>query len=1396
MRLKFLLLISSLSFASCFLHAQNGKLRFSRFDIRQGLSHDDVTDILKDDRGFLWIGTMSGLNRYDGYKFKVFKNDLRDTGSIADDFIERLLQGPRHTLWVGTRNGFNIYDPLTEKFDHKIKRYLDVIHIPDTTLKDIKKDSEGNFWIICNSTGLYQYNTSSNTTIHYIHQDRDESSLCSSDVSDMAQDPMSGYWIVHKSGIIEKMDAGNRIVLRTDVLKKMYPGESTEYRIYIDKQGDLWIYASANTAKGIFYYDVLRGDLGHISKTNGVAHLNTDIVNGVTQDRDGLIWIATDHGGVNLLDKKDFSIRYILSREDDDQSISQNSINVIYKDNSNIIWIGTFKKGISYYQPERIQFPLYKHQPSDKSSLSYNDLNRFAEDGKGNLWIGSNGGGLIYFDRQNGKFTQYLHDPLNSNSLSNDVIVSLMFDHEQKLWIGTYYGGLDCYDGKKFIHFRHDDRDSNSIADDRIWALMEDSRKRFWIGTFESGLDLFDRNKNIFIHHKVGDNSVHSNYITSIAEDRKGNIWLATSYGINVIDHSTGNFGYYLHDDSKPTTSLSNNNVISILADSRGYIWAATRVGLDLFDPQSKAIRTFRTEDGLPDNLVLNILEDNEHNLWLSTPVGLSEVLISKDTVSGNLSFVFRNYDESDGLQGKEFNEKAALKTRSGEIIFGGANGFNIFDPQRIVPDEKMAELVLTDLQVFNKTISAGEKLNGHIILPRAIAEAQEIELKYNENVFSIEFAALNLSSSEKIKYAYKLHGFNEEWLNADARTRKATYTNLDPGDYVFKVRAANRDGLWSEKETSLNIKISPPFWKTEWAYASYILLTIGLLIFSRRMILQRAEMRFAIEQERREAHRLHDLDMMKIRFFTNVSHEFRTPLSLIITPLDKIIKNATDPSQRHQFQMIHRNARRLLNLVNQLLDFRKMEVTELKLFPLKGDIIQFIKDLSYSFSDIAEKNNIAFSFASSVDHLYTEFDFDKIERILFNLLSNAFKFTPEHGKVGVELNASKITVEETLLEINVIDTGIGIPKEKQEKIFERFFQNDVPGNMVNQGSGIGLAITKEFVKLHNGYITLESEENKGSRFIVSVPLKELTDVADQEMTTELPEDQMLPTTQNDNTSEQAALRLDGSGKNKIIRRPTVLLVEDNEDLRFYLKDNLKEYFHIVEARDGKTGWQRALSAHPDLIVSDITMPEMNGIDLCRKIKADSRTSFIPVILLTALTGEEKQLKGLQTGASDYMTKPFNFEILLSKIRNLLAQQETAKRAYQKQVKADPADVRIESPDEKFMSRALAVVEKNISNADLSVEELSREMYMSRVALYKKLLALSGKTPIEFIRSIRLKRAAQLLEKSKLTVSEIAYEVGFNNPKYFTKFFKSEFNLLPSAYQAEKRKEVAVKDTI
>jgi signal transduction histidine kinase/ligand-binding sensor domain-containing protein/DNA-binding response OmpR family regulator len=1246
--------------------------------------------------------------------------------------------------------------------------------------------------------GLFKYIAASRKIIKLNAESKNSS------ITSISQDKAGDFWLIYNDGTIGKFSTKTeRIVFNTNLLKNYNAAELLNYVIFVDQENELWAYAAGDT-RGVFHYNPVNNQLFPINKESGKCRLNTDLVMGILQDNQSNIWICTDHGGINVYYKKDNLIQYVVNNPDNNNSLSQNSITSTYKDDNGIIWIGTYKKGINSFHESIFKFPLYRNHPSDPNSLSYDDVNRFVEDSKGNIWIGTNGGGLIYFDRAKGIFKQFKHQVSDASSLSNDVIIGLYIDKQKKLWIGTYFGGLDCFDGKIFTHYKHDPYNNKTISDNRIWDIYEDASNNLWVGTLGGGLEKYDRSSNTFYHYTSNQsNSIHSDFISDFLENKQGDLWIGTATGVDFREKRTGNFIHYNFEPHNPA-SLSNGNVNSLCLDSKNRVWIGTREGLNLFNEKNKTFQHFTVEDGLPDNTILNILEDNKNSLWISTPKGISNlVLTDNENHNDSVLVSCKNYDESDGLQGTQFNVNAALKTSKGELIFGGPNGFNIFQPKSIVSDKHIPKIVFTDFQVFNKSIVPGEEVNGKILLNSSITYTRSITLNYNQNVIAIEFAALNYSNAEKNRYAYKLEGFKNEWLIADGKNRKAVFTNLDPGSYTFYVKTANENGQWNDNAIKLGIIILPPFWKSSLAYAIYFLIIVAILYVGQLLIIQKTHEKFAIEKERFEAQRMHDLDLMKIKFFTNVSHEFRTPLSLILAPLDKMLKQVNDFGQKQQLQLIHRNARRLLNLVNQLLDFRKMEEKELKLHATPGDIIQFISDVSYSFSDVADKKNISFSFHSNIDCLETIFDHDKIERILFNLLSNAFKFTPENGHISVDITVKAIEAQYPDLfnvEIVVLDTGIGIELDKQERIFERFFQNDIPGSMVNQGSGIGLAITKEFVKLHGGNITVESEPNKGSSFKIILPIviqskEDLSTKGNKEHNLEVTEviDSIAISDYLSNDSgliqeEEADLALPISESRQKNKRSTILLVEDNDDFRFYLKDNLKEHFTILEAINGKLGWQKTLAAHPDLVVSDISMPEMDGTELCNKIKHDNRTKHIPVILLTALAGEELQLKGLETGANDYMTKPFNFEILLSKIKNQLIQKEQFKKTYQKQIEVKPSDVSIESPNEKFMQQALALVEKNISEPDFSVEEMSKGMFMSRVALYKKLLSLTGKTPIEFIRQIRLKRAAQLLEKSEMTVSEVAYEVGFNNPKYFSKYFKAEFDMLPSIYMDKMRK--------
>ncbi|MCR8557210.1 response regulator [Mucilaginibacter sp. BJC16-A38] len=1377
------LLAVTLIFAWSNAFGQSIQYRFSQLDVNNGLSHNQVNCIFKDSQGFMWFGTASGLNRFDGYTFKIFRHDANNKKSVSDDFIAKIFEGPDNKLWISTRIGFCFYDPETEQFNSDMSLLLRPLKLPVyQNVVKIVRTSAVDFWFLYPDSGVYRYNTLSKQTKRYFHGINPNPSLYSNSVADITLDSKRNIWITYSDRTVEMLDIkANKITYHTDVFNKVTNSKSGNYSLIVDRDNDLWFYASYGDL-GAFYYKPSTGTLRHFDKESAGAKLTTNIISNIIQADDGLIWIATDHGGINVLDKKDFKIVYLLNRQDDPKSLKQNSA-VLYKDNLGIIWAGTFKKGISYYHNNIIRFPFYRHFASDPGSLPFNDVDKFAEDKPGNLWIGTNGGGLIYFNRKTGKYIQYKHDPANPNSLSNDVIVNLFIDHDQKLWICTYLGGLDCFDGKTFTHYRHDDKIATSIADDRVWSILEDSSHRLWIGTFDGGLEIFDRSKKIFYHpFKQGD--IRSRLISSIFEDKQGNIWTGGFLGVDVIMKNNGRVIHYV-SNGNAANGLIDNTVNSINQDSRGLIWIATPSGVSILNPQTNTFTSLTKKNGLPANSILAAEEDYKGAMWLSTSNGLSRVSLT--ATANTFNFSFENFDEMDGLQGREFNINSALKTRSGELIFGGGDGFNIFDPASVEPITNKLQLVFTDFQLFNKSVSANESINGHAVLSKAITVTHGLTLNHSENVFSIEFAALDFFNSDKVKYQYLLEGFDKGWVNADNRTRKASYTNLDEGDYVFKVRASSSDGVWNPDYISLKIKILPPFWKSTFAYVIYAALVIGILLFIRQRGIQKIRREFAvekekeeakllIEQERKEVKRMQELDHLKTKFLTNVSHEFRTPLSLIMAPVDKMLTRA-DQEQKQQLNMIGKNARRLLNLVNQLLDFRKMEVQELKLHSRTGDIVKFIKEISLSFTDIAEEKEIGFIFDTAVDSLFTSFDHDKIERILFNLISNAFKFTPAGGHVSVLLNVAESNQDgnDVFLEIKVIDTGIGVPFEKQDKIFERFFQHDVPESMINQGSGIGLAITREFVKMHGGEIMVESEPDHGSCFMFKLPLVicqqpktdrlvnagadgEKPDVISQN------EDKITPT------------------QHHTTKKPVVLLVEDNDDFRFYLKDNLKDIFFIVEASNGKDGWQKALSQHPDIIVSDISMPEMTGIELCKKLKGDKRTSHIPVVLLTALTGETEQLKGLEIGANDYMTKPFNFEILLSKIKNILILRDTYKRTYKKQMDVQLQEAPIQNEDEKLLRSIVEYIELNILNENLSVEELSRQMNMSRGSLYNKVLMLTGKSPVEFIRSIRLKKAVYLLENSQLTISQICYEVGFNTPKYFTKLFKDEYNILPSAY--------------
>lgn len=1363
--------------------AQPKRHLFNQVNTSQGLSHNQVNAIFQDDRGFIWFGTMAGLNRYDGYGFKLFQHDLNDTTSLSDNYVQQILEAPHNKIWIGTTGGVNLYDPLTERFDRHPERFLASLGIPNGSINEIHKDRHGRFWFVHAQQGLFRYDPARQQTRHVIATSPEAPSQT---LQHLAEDQEGNLWVIHADGLLEKIDGQTlSVIQRNTQLCRYFGGELLTYTLYADTDNDLWILPTY-TPRGVLYFNTTDQTIRPLHENTPATPLSTNVVRVITQDDEGVIWIGTDHGGINLIDKSDFSIQYLWNTEGDPKSLAQNSINTFYKDHSGIIWVGTFKKGVSYYHQRLGKFQLITHQVGNPASLPYDDINHFAEDAQGNLWIGTNGGGLIYYDRKRERFTQFQHDPNDPYSLSSNIIVSLMIDHRERLWIGTYFGGLNCFDGKRFIRYQHDASDPYSLADDRVWEIYEDRDHQLWVGTLGGGLDRFDPQTARFIHHRNHQpNGISSDYISAIAEDQQGDLWLSTAFGVSVLPHairekrppaiheagvseSSVEFQKYYH----PNNSPSSNNNVSILRDHRGRMWVGSREGLNVFDDELHLLRTFRKEDGLVDNAILSIQEDTLHDLWVSTPNGISHLQLGQDSLIAQIT----NFDESDGLQGRAFNENAGFTTSRGELLFGGADGFNIIQPPVLAPPAEQPPVVLTHFSIFNREVGIGEAPHDRPVLSRSITETKKLTLTHRDNVFSFEFAALSYYHPERNRYAYKLEGFNDDWLLTDGKTRRATYTNLDPGEYTFRVKAANGDGTWNEDGVRLALTILPPFWKTKAAYVIYFILLAAVLVLARYMTLKRERFRVSLEHERREARRQHEMDLMKIRFFTNVSHEFRTPLSLILTPIEKMTREARDPDQQRHLQLVQRNARRLLTMVNQLLDFRKLEEQEVALHANQADIIAFLEDVTENFADLSDQKHIGFSFSSAVEKLDMLFDGEKLEKILFNLLSNAFKFTPAYGKVEVSVATRKVA-DAAWLDIHISDSGIGIPPEKQEKIFERFFQQELPPHLSNQGSGIGLAITQEFVRLHHGHIAVQSEPEKGSCFTVSLPIR--TQEADALVRHTSPQPVQLLSPSADTLPHAGAKPANGT------RKPTVLLIEDHEDFRFYLKDNLKAHFHILEASNGRKGWEMLQETTPDLVVSDVMMPELDGIELCKKLKHTPQTAHIPVILLTARATDAQRLEGYEVGANDYITKPFNFEILLSRIRNLLGQQRAQREAFSKRIAVQPSEVEVLSLDERLVQKALSLVEQHLADPDFTVEQLSQELGMSRVHFYKKITSLTNQTPLEFIRTVRLRRAQQLLRDSQLTVAEVAYRVGFNNPKNFSRYFKQEFGVLPSQYATQ-----------
>ncbi len=1352
-----------------YLCGQENRYVFSQLNVNNGLSQNQINCIYRDSKGFVWFGTNAGLNRFDGTSFEVFTYENTANGSIVNNNINAITEDKKGNFWIGTEHGVSILNGSTYEFSNfdysaSATHNCSDIHYINAMTSDLN----GNIWIGTNN-GCF-FNNISDGSIHHILFDSTNCNAALNRITCIVQDRNGNIWMSSENSFIIKYDTHNKSIEKFTIPDKSDRLTNSISRLFVDRDNDLWV----GNVYGLYLFNIVKQEWVSLFKEKMAKTADLKRIGSIAQNIDGLIWVAADGGGAFIIDKKLLEITNIKHQPFDNQKLSSNGLSYVHCDRDGIVWLGTTKKGVNYYKKNINKFRIYKNMAGDNNSLSHNDVNAIIEDHQGNIWIGTDGGGLNYLDRKTQKNTRIPINNSSNNTLSSNIIVSLFMDHTEKLWVGTYFGGLNKYDpiSRKFTVYKYISEDSTSISDDRIYGICEDNMNNLWIGTLGRGVNQFDPVTGKFTRLNTRNSNLCFDFIISLFRDKNNIIWASTTNGLSYYDNITQTFKCFQHQQDNKN-SIGDNNVVNSFEDSRGFLWICTKNGLNLLDRTSNSFRQFTITDGLPSNSVHGIVEDKYRNMWISSRNGISKLELYNVQNINNFDFSFTNYNITDGLQGKEFNQSSALCTSDGEIFFGGPDGLNAFYPDEIIEDTTSAKMIFSDFRILNKRIAYRKIYNNRILLEKPIFNTEKIALKYHENSFTIEFIALNYFFPEKNSYSYKLEGFDKQWITAEGRKNSATYTNLTNGTYIFKVKELK--GKKEGKEISLTIVVLPPFWKSWIAYIIYAIIIFSMLILLRHLILVRERINMRIEHERLEAQHIHELDSLKIKFFTNISHEFRTPLTLIMAPVEKLLTELKAKPEEKYLKLIEQNAKRLLLMVNQLLDFRKMEVQGFNFNPSFGDIVAFLSDVVSSFSNLSEQKHIQLVFRTKIKDLNTYFDKDKLEKIMFNLLSNAFKFTPGNGNVTVglstetnnkQLNNNDIT---TYIVIKIEDTGIGIPADKIEKIFTRFFQVDSTGQ-VEKGTGIGLSLVAEFVKLHGGEIFVTSELGKGSCFTVFLP------VNNSELS-------IVPTDVPDVEINQTPVII--PEKNEILllsERPILIIAEDNDDLRFYLKDNLLKHYQIHEASNGEEALKKIQKIVPDLIISDIMMPGIDGITLCRRVKTDRTICHIPFILLTAKSSEQQQLEGLETGADDYITKPFNFQILEAKIANFINLRRNLRLLFRNKLQIEPQDITVTSLDEQFMRKSLELVEKNIANTDYSVETMSRDLGMSRTLLYKKILALTGKPPLEFLRSLRLKRAALLLTKSQMNVSEIAFQVGFNDPKYFSKHFKNEFGVLPSKY--------------
>jgi signal transduction histidine kinase/ligand-binding sensor domain-containing protein/DNA-binding response OmpR family regulator len=1356
--------------------------KYQFVNIKENISKIGTHTIIQDHYGFIWMGTNgAGLNKFDGIDYTSYKNSLNDSTSISNNTIQCSFKDHKNRLWFGTDVDLNLYDHKKDKFK-RISLSEFTAHGTNVSIRSFAEDNNGNLFVGTLELGLFKINLENFKVEKILSQEPNTHELIT--IHSLQSGSNGKIYAGTDKGLKEFDAKTNTLKLSKFNTKKGIESIHQSIQNLLIANNNLWVGTVSN---GLFKIDKINNKEDHIIKIDQFSVSENRILS-IINLSDGTLLCSNENDGLFHLNADGQIINHYLANKTDVKGIVSNSIWYLFLDRNERIWISYYNSGIGIYDKLYDKFKDIESLHNNSNSLQIGSVTAITKDQSGNFWVGLDGGGIDVF---NPKLNQFTHINSSENNLfsglTNDYIESLFIDSNQNIWAGSWSKGLFLLKkgAKKFINYTIENTDG-SLSSNNIISIEEDSEGTIWFASWDKGLHSYKPNTNTFIHHKSDPflkHGIPDSYARKVLVDKKGNLWVTTTnkglFKIKKLKDGTFSVvSMAARMSIEYNDPASVNHVMSLYEGSDGLIWIGTRgAGLCKYNPNADTFTWYNKLNGLKAINITGIIEDLKGDIWLSSHYGITKFDLATNS--------FARFTKDDGLLSNDFNVNATFRDNQGTIYFGNYLGIDYFDPSKISVNTMLPSLYLTNFKLFNQGVFPDQKNSP---LTSVIGETEDLTLDHSQSVFTIEYIGINYTRPELNEYAYYLEGLEKSW-NYVGSLKSATYTNLEHGDYTFKLKAANSDGIWTETPLSLKITVLPPWWKTNHALFFYIALLLLAIYLLNRMAQIRLNKKQAITLEQNMRLQEKVLNEEKFQFFTNISHEFRTPLTLIMNPINDIIRDDSLvlPARiKEKHNIIFKNTDRLYRLINELLDFRKLELNKTRVHASKLNLVDFTKNVLSYFKEEAFSNDIDLNLDVDLMDIIVWADEKMLEKIIFNILSNAIKTTPKGGTINVDLQSTEkpyilpLVNEKKpikVVEISISDTGVGITQEEVKRIFERFYQAENLNKGYYGGTGIGLEVVRKFVNLHKGKIEVKSEVGNGSTFKIMLPAGKShfneSEIATEKIEQKFKNEDFIPTNpliekEKNSTEKQSS------------HKYTLLIVEDNTELRDYLKNEIGNDYKVLTAENGNKGLEIAKESLPDIIITDVVMPEMNGFDFCKKIKTDISTSHIPLLMLTAKAKIDDRMEGIELGADAYMVKPFDMRLLRLRLSQLITSRQLIFNKYFSLITDIPTTINTTSLDKEFIEKVLNYINDNIANPNLNVGLLASEVRLSRSQFYRKIKALTNQSANEFLRNIRLQKAKQIIEKGNTQISEVCYKVGFSSPSYFTKCFKHYFGLLPT----------------